>query len=343
MSGNNQIGHDQKSLVECQDQSIIHQLNSDPPPEYCQESRSPSCDSDDSPIDPNKRAVNSDPNMGWLKDMSGKKTGFGAKANCDPMQSGKIINDTEHPNRNVINRYSNSIRGNDEGMLDLFNDMVVLDEDGKAHKIPIIWGTQEKAVAAILQPNVRKDNSLVVDRIMLPALSIYQSNIQLNQNRYTSHNALNFMRSTNTNWKPGFAIKEKQDRDTVFGVARGIPVDISYVLTAWTWYVEDMNQIVEQVYLKFSPISYIRVRGVTWETIVRLDSVANNIDTDPGDQNIRVIKFVFNMTVESYIPQPIKREKSVLKMKTDIYNSMSKDEVDSILARLETAVGELEC
>ena len=50
-----------------------------------------------------------------------------------------------------------------------------------------------------------------------------------------------------------------------------------------------MNQILEQILLKFSPIAYIRVRGVPWETGVKLDSIANNLDVEPGDQNIRVV------------------------------------------------------
>lgn len=344
MSTINPGSHDQKSLVECQDKTIVQQLNNDPPPQYCNPDRPPSCEPDpNDPRNPNKRATGgTSPDLGWLQDMSGKKTGFGAQSLCDPMQSGKIVNDLTHPNRNTINRYSNALRGADEAMLDMFNDLVVLDEEGKAHKIPIIWGTQEKAVMSILQPNVRKDNSLVVDRIMLPALSIYQSDIQMNQQRYTYHKAIDFMRHARPDWKPGFTIKENYERDTVFGVAKGIPVDISYTLTAWTLYIEDMNQIVEQVLLKFSPIAYIRVRGVSWETGVKIDSIANNLDTEPGDKNIRMIKFVFNMTAETYIPQPIRREKAVLRMRTNIFNSVEPTEITDVLSRLEEAVEELE-
>jgi len=78
-------------------------------------------------------------------------------------------------------------------------------------------------------------------------------------------------------------------------------------------YIEDMNQILEQILLKFSPVAYIRVRGVTWEIQCKLDSIANNLDTEPGDQAIRVIKFQFNITAETYISQPIARRKAVLK------------------------------
>ena len=97
---------------------------------------------------------------GWLTDISNKKVGIGEQRLCDPMQTGQIVNDVEKPNRNVVYRYSKAIRGCDEAVMDLFRNIVVLDEDGKAHPVPIIWATQEKAVAAVLQQNVRKDNSL---------------------------------------------------------------------------------------------------------------------------------------------------------------------------------------
>lgn len=344
MSTNNPGTHDQKSLVECQDKNVIHQLNSDPPSEYCKDNtRPPECDPDScDPREPSKRSVaDRDDLLGWLQDKSGHKTGFGAQKLCDPMQSGHIVADVHNPNRNVIDRYSNAIRGSDEAMKDMFNDIVVIDEQGQAHKVPIIWGTQEKAVAAIMQNNVRQDNSLVVDRIMLPALSIYQSNVTMNQNRYTYHKAIDYLRGLRPDFKPGFTIKERFERDTVFGVARGIPVDINYVLTGWTWYIEDMNQIVEQVLLKFSPIAYISVRGISWEIGVKMDSIANNLDTEPGDKNVRVIKFVFNMTAETYIPQPITRKKAVLRTKMNFFNSVEPTEITDVLARLEEAVEEL--
>jgi hypothetical protein len=227
-------------------------------------------------------------------------------------------------------------------MLNLFNDIVVIDENGKAWPIPIIWGTQEKAVQFILADNVRKDDSLVVDRIRLPMLAIYNSDIQFDQTRYIYHKALDYLGRYRSDGKPGFTINEKFERDTVFGVARGIPVNITYNLMAWTLYLEDMDQIIEQIMLKFSPVAYIRVRGVHWETMVTLDSVANNINFEPGDKQQRVIKYQFNMTTQTYIPQPIVRKKAVLKMRTDIYNQTQEEEITETLGRLETAVEDFE-
>jgi hypothetical protein len=149
------------------------------------------------------------------------------------------------------------------------------------------------------------------------------------------------MRSLRPDAKPGFTIKEKYERDTIFGIARGIPIDVSYTLYAWTLYIEDMNQILEQIILKFSPVAYIKVRGVPWETSVELVSTANNLDVEPGDQNVRVVKYEFSIKAETFIPQPIVRKKAVLKTITDVHNSVETDEITDVIARLEDAVGEL--
>lgn len=280
--------------------------------------------------------------LGWVERAAKSKVGVGREAQCDPMQTGQIVEDLNNPERQVLYRYSKSLRGCDEAMVDLFSNLVVLDEDGKAHKVPIIWGTQERAVAWILQDNVRKDGSLVVERIRLPMMTIYSSGMEFDQSRYTYHRALDFMRRLDPKGRPGLHASEKFERDTVFGVARGIPVNKTYTLIAWTMYMEDIDQILEQVMLKFSPVAYIRVRGVNWETTVSLDSVANNVDYEPGDQNQRIIKFEFNLTARSYIPQPMVRNKSVLDTKVDVHNSVKESEITEVLARIENSVKDVE-
>lgn len=280
--------------------------------------------------------------LGWLEEHASSKIGIGQEAQCDPMQTGQIVEDIKNPQKQVLYRYSKSLRGCDEAIVDLFSNIVVLDEDGKAHKIPIIYGTQEKAVAWILQDNTRKDGSLVVDRIRLPMLAVYCSGTEFDQSRYTYHKALDYMRKLRPDRKPGFTVKEKRERDTVFGVAKGIPVNKTYTLMAWTMYMEDIDQILEQIILKFSPVAYITIRGVNWETVVTLDSIANNVDYEPGDQNQRIIKYEINLTARTYIPQPIVRNKAVLSTKVDFHNSVEEEKITDVLGRLEDSVEKIE-
>ena len=257
------------------------------------------------------------------------------------MQRGQIVNDVDNPERNVLYRYSKSIRGTDEAMLDMFKNVVVIDEDGKAWPIPVMLGPPEKAVAAIVQDNVRKDETLVVDRLKLPLIALTQTSIDYDLQRYTYHKAINLFRQKDGH--PGLTTNEKYNRDTIFGVARGIPINIGYTITAWTMYREDMNQILEQILTKFSNAAYIRVTGVPWEVIVKLDSIANNINAEPGDQAIRIIKYEFNCTAQTYIPQPIERKKAVLKMKVDFVDGITEDQINAVMARIEESVKELEC
>lgn len=275
-----------------------------------------------------------------LKDQH-KMTGVGQSGLCDPMQTGQIVNDLTTPNRNVIYRYSQALRGCDEAMKQLFENIVVIADDGEYFPVPIIYATQERAVAYIMQDNMRKDNSAVVDRIRLPIMSIYSSSMEFNQSRYVFHQALDYGRRLRPDFAPGYATKETYERDTVFGVARGVPIDIGYTLSIWTMHLEDMNQILEQVITKFSPMAYIKVRDINWEIGVKLNSIANNINVEPGDKAHRVVKYQFNLTAEAYIPQPIVRRKAVLKTKMDVFDNIDEKNITEVLDRLEDAVGEL--
>jgi hypothetical protein len=67
------------------------------------------------------------------------------------------------------------------------------------------------------------------------------------------------------------------------------------------------------------------------------------LDYEPGDQAIRVIKYQFNMTTETYIPQPITRQKAVLKTKIDFVDGLEENEIQQVMARLEESVKELKC
>lgn len=278
--------------------------------------------------------------LAFLERACQDKTGFGVDGNCDPAMTGQIVQDlSKDPDRNTIFRYSKAFRGCDEAMKDFFTGMIVIDELGVAHPVPIMNANQERAVSAVIQDNVRKDKSAVVDRLKLPLMSIYASDYSYNMSRYTYHGVRNHFRRQDG--KPGLFTKEKYERDTVFGLSRGIPIDIGYTLTVWTYFVEDMNQILEQIVTKFSPIGYIRIQGIQWETIVKLDSIANNIDMEPGATANRVVKFQIKMTVETYVPQPIRRDKAVLKTRIELVDSVKEDEITLIIKKLEDAVEEL--
>ena len=309
----------------------------------------------------------STPQKNLESDSFYKKQGFGEPRECDPMTTGQIVDDAKTgdlpPDKSVIYRYAKGFRAADEAMKKLFANIKVIDDQGQVFGVPIIWGSQEKAVQVMLGNNVRKDETAVVDRIMLPAMSIYTSSYDFDQSRYIYHMALDYKRNSQTRFTndggqslgspaghPGITTKERWwgnesegFGDTIFGFARGIPMNLGYTLTIWTRFWEDMNQILEQVTLKFSPVAYIRLQGVTnWETTVSIDSIANNADMEPGDRNIRVFKYQIGLTTETYIPQPIARRKAVLKTRVDVLDGIEEDDIKCVVSRIEQAVGELD-
>lgn len=285
-----------------------------------------------------QKRVAENPAVDWKQKQSLNKLGvqyLGQSGLCDPFQTGQIVNDLDNPNREVIYRYARSFRSNNEAMIDLFRNIIVLDEDGKSHIVPIIFGSQEKAVAMLLQSNVRKDATLVVNRIALPIMAIYPTGYSLDMERYTYHQARSLLHWLDPlNQKAGFTTQEKSQCDTVFSVSRGIPINISYTLYVWTMYQEDVDQIFEQIILKFSPIAYIRVKGVYWEVIVTMDSIANNVNLDVGDKQTRVIKYEFSMTAKTYIPQPIKRIKK-MQNPFDEFKNINVEEIQELLNNLK--------
>lgn len=321
------------SLNPCSQPEAVQSLNIDSTPPYC----------GDNPVGCDEKGIpnkNHTSGIDYFDDFTLNKMGRGHNQLCDPMQKGYITNNQrgeKEPDRRVVYAYHKAIDGCDQAMTDMFKDIIVIDEQGKAHTVPIIWGTQEKAVLAIIAPNYRQDNSLVVDRITLPMLAIHNSNIEYDYKRFTYHKALDFLRNHDKGNTPGLAIREKWERDTVLGVAKGVPINIAYKLYAWTSYNQDMNQIIEQIVTKFSSMAYIKVAGIFWEVGVKLDSIENAIEYDPGDQATNVFKYQFNMTAETFIPQPLVRRKAVLKTKVELVNG-SLDDVDEVIQRLEDAV-----
>ncbi len=346
----------QKNLNDCAEPSEEQRRNLDPHPDTCETERETfeACDGIESKFhnETIQQILDSD---SLFKDGQ-----LGQPIFCDPMTTGKIVDDPKTgelpPDKSVIYKYSRGLRAADMATKGLFEGIDVIDDQGKVMRIPIIWGSQEKAVEVILSKNVRKDVTGVVDRIVLPMMSIYTSSYDFAPERYIFHKAIDYKRRSGqrsvdsqgnpigaVGGPPGITHKERHSRDTILGLARGVPMDLGYTLTIWTRFWEDMNQILEQITLKINPVAYIRVQGVTnWETTVRIDGIANNLDTEPGDKNIRIFKYQISLTTETFIPQPIVRRKAVLKTKIDVLDGISDDDIRCVLSKIEDAVGELD-
>lgn len=251
-----------------------------------------------------------------------KKLGFAPQG--DPMTRGKITNDMEDgPNRDVIYRHARSIDGCHQAVQDLFNDIVILDDDGTKYPVPIMYGSQERAVLHIVQNSIRKDNTLVIDRPVLPLMAIHHSGgVTFRKEHYVYHKAMRYQKVA---VQPGL-MQEIRERDTVFGFSMGIPVNLDYKLIVWTKSTVDLYTIVEQIYPRITPGGTVKVKGVPWEVLVKLDSDGNNINYEPGDKEIGVRKWEFNFHAETWLVQPIARKRSVLEMNVNVVNKNNADD-----------------
>jgi len=120
----------------------------------------------------------------------------------------KLVQAEEKP----VYRYAKFFRNCDQVTMDEFKDIVFIDSDGAAHKVPVIWATDEK-VENYLNIKADIDDIKALRRVArLPLISIYRGDIFFNEKIHSY-----------------------------------------YHLTATTIYEESMNQILEQIVVKFHP------------------------------------------------------------------------------------------
>ena len=76
-----------------------------------------------------------------------------------------------------------------------------------------------------------------------------------------------------------------------------------YQLNVWTKYMSDMDQILEQVRLKFNPEMEVPTKFSTL-TKGLIDTEENIGKLSAGDKEDRVLQKTINITVRTYIPSP---------------------------------------
>lgn len=121
----------------------------------------------------------------------------------------KLVQAEEKP----VYKYVKFFRNCDQATMDEFKDIIHLVDTGKScntYKVPVIWGTEDKAAAYMMESNIQR--GVVVDKIKLPLINIYRGDMFFNDK-----------------------------------------IHAYYHVTATTLYEEDMNQILEQIVVKFHP------------------------------------------------------------------------------------------
>jgi hypothetical protein len=115
----------------------------------------------------------------------------------------------------ILTNWPGWLKANDEGTMDVFRDLVIVNHDGNAHPVPIMWASDELTVKMVCA--LRSDPATVAT-VKLPMMNLQRGD---------------FVNAPVTKTDHG--------------------IRINYHLTVRTLYREDMNQIIEQIINKFSP------------------------------------------------------------------------------------------
>ena len=180
---------------------------------------------------------------------------------------------------NISFIYRESLRS----MIASFNDIGHFDAEDKFVNIKCIHGNAERAIAKLKQENT----------IILPILSIAQTVSDNDDERRRYESVLVHEKY----WD-----EEKHRAIRILSLAPR-PVNVRYQLNIWCKYMSDMDQILEQVRLKFNPEMNVPTEYSTLakEFLESEEAVGSMTANDKDD---RVLKKTMNITLRTYIPSP---------------------------------------
>ena len=168
-------------------------------------------------------------------------------------------------------------------MIASFNDVGYIDSEDKFIDIRCIHANAERAVAKLKQDN----------NIILPILSIAQTVSNNDDERRRVESVLVHEKYWDAEKNRAFRILSFAPR----------PVNIMYQLNIWTKYMADMDQILEQIRLKFNPEMQVPTKFSTL-TKGLIDAEENVGTIEAADKEDRILKKTLQITVRSYIPNP---------------------------------------
>lgn len=196
---------------------------------------------------------------------------------------------------NISFIYRDSLRA----MIAAFSDVGYINSEEKFINTKCIHANAERAVAKLKQEN----------NIILPILSISQTTSDNDQARSKNESLL---------------INEKywdKDKQRAFRVLSLAPraVSVNYQLNVWSKYMSDMDQILEQVRLKFNPEMQVPTK---YSTLAKafIHSEDDLGAATAGDKDDRVLKKSINIVFRTYIPNPkflVTATGKITKLKTE--------------------------
>jgi len=168
-------------------------------------------------------------------------------------------------------------------MIASFNDVGYFSSDDKFNSIKCIHGNAERTIAKLNQEN----------NIVLPIISISQTVSENDDERRRYESVLVHEKYWDANKNRAIRILSLSPR----------PVNIKYQINIWCKYMSDMDQILEQIRLKFNPEMNVPTPFSTLAKahLTEEESTGSLVAKDKED---RVLQKTLNVILRTYIPSP---------------------------------------
>ena len=181
--------------------------------------------------------------------------------------------------QNISFVYKESLRS----MIASFNDLGYISAEDKFKEVKCLHANAERAIAKLKQE----------ENIILPMVTITQTTTDNDDTRRRQESVL-------VNEK--YWDREKNRAFRVLSLAPR-PININYQVNVWCKYMADMDQILEQIRLKFNPEMNVPTE---FSTIAKafLDTEEDVGAITAGDKEDRIIKKTFNVVLRTYVSNP---------------------------------------
>jgi hypothetical protein len=218
---------------------------------------------------------------------------------------------TEIKSANGDVKQSISLFDIDYAMMSYLEDTVLptLDDNGKAMKIPVIYGNSERWKGA-RRDGIYRD---MHGKIQLPLMMIRRTSIAKDDtmpmlNRHLTYQSITKYSKDNKYDKFSLLGKSTQPKYQIYNIKMPEYVDLSYDCMGWTSYVEHLNQIIEQ--LNFTGQYWGDKNGFKFRVSIADYNIVNEVGE--GTERINRVEFTFN--VKAYLlPEKFDGESTVKK------------------------------
>ena len=193
--------------------------------------------------------------------------------------SKELFRSLEKQNDNISFVYRESLRA----VKEIFSNLQYFQEDGSLLTIQCIHGNPERTIAKLKQDN----------NIILPIISVVQTGSEEDDKRRRPRQMI---------------LKKKvwsESRQRAFRVVGLAPkaVNLLYDVNVWTKYKSDLDQISEQIHLKFHPSIKV-VTSFNKESQGFLAQETDQSSVDVGDKEDRILRRSYSFKLLTYIPTP---------------------------------------